>query len=504
MTSLVVHGHFYQPPRENPWTGAVDRETSAHPFPNWNARILDECYARNRSVPLADTSGAVGSADNYRSLSFDFGPTLLDWLRKTDPDTVFALREADAASVRERGHGNALAHGYNHSILPLQSLRNRRTQIRWGLAHFRSVFGREAEGFWLPETAADDATLDALAEEGIRFTILSPGQLAAVRSWPEDSWRTEIRADDLGRAYRYRTRGNREIVVVFYDGSASGEMAFGQLLEDGGTLAERLRRGLAERDSHSPFFSVALDGESFGHHHRGGAEALAEAFRQLRSAGVSITNFAAALDAHPPSAEALLREPGSWSCVHGVERWRDHCGCTTGGDPGWDQTWRRPLFEALHDLEAALAGIFEREGGKVLRDPWAARDAYIDLLLQDSEELRRAFLADHGWAAASSGRIWSLLQMEQYALLMFTSCGWFFDDPVRLETRQILRYAARALEFCPGPGNKTLETHFLERLRPLRSNKEAGLDGEDLYRDVVKSSRSGEPGAMRYEDSPRE
>ena len=500
MNQLIIHGHFYQPPRENPWTGAIDDEVSAAPFPNWNARILAECYAANRAVMLhAGTDGHP--VDNYKSLSFDFGPTLLDWLGKAAPDLINHLRQADRESLARLGHGNAIAHGYNHAILPLLSLRHKRTQVRWGLAHFRHTFGREAEGFWLPEAGADDETLNVLAEEGIRFTILSPGQLFAVRSAPGDPWRKTIMGADLDQPYRFWTRGNRELVVCFYDGSVANDMAFGRLLEDGHSLADRLRRELKGRkQDEARFFSVATDGESFGHHHRKGAEALAAALRDLTAEGVRITNFAAFVTEHPPRAEALLHEPGSWSCAHGVERWRDHCGDAAGGEPVWTQTWRRPLYEAIHVLDDHFARVFERSD--VFVDPWAARDAYIHVLLE-GDSVRPAFLATHARLQSSVPHVWSLLEMQRFAMLMFTSCGWFFDDPARLETRQVLRYAARALELCPETESAHLRDIFLEHLRPLRSNKHPDLDGAILFEDVVASSRMGISPRISYEDAPK-
>jgi alpha-amylase/alpha-mannosidase (GH57 family) len=514
MNQLIVHGHFYQPPRENPWTGKIDDELSAAPYPNWNARILVECYAANRAVTVSPGSEAPGLSgaerdghtvvDNYRSLSFDFGPTLLDWLRKAAPDLIDGLREADAASRQRLGHGNVIAHGYNHAILPLLSLRNKRTQVRWGLAHFRHTFGRDPEGFWLPEAGADDETLNLLAEAGVRFTILSPGQLFAVRPAPATPWRKDIKGSDLDQPYRYWTRGNREIAVCFYDGSVANDMAFGRLLDDGRQLGERLLAELkARRTDGARFFAVATDGESFGHHHRKGAETLAAAFRQLEAQGIRITNFAAFLAEHPPRAEALLHEPGSWSCGHGVERWRDHCGDTAGGEPGWTQSWRRPLFDAIHTLDEELALVFERSD--LFKHPWAARDAYIDVLL--SPETRPAFLSAHVHASADPAQIASLLEMQRFSMSMFASCGWFFDDPARLETRQVLRYAARALELCPESESPRIKALFLERLKTLRSNKYPKLDGASLFEDVETSSRSGIPSRIAYEDvkedSPR-
>ena len=495
MNQLILHGHFYQPPRENPWTGEIDDELSAAPYPNWNARILNECYTANRAVSLPS---AQATFDNYKYLSFDFGPTLVDWLAKASPELIDSFREADAASKLRLGHGNAIAHGYNHAILPLLSLRNKRTQVRWGLAHFRHTFGRHSEGFWLPEAAADDETLNVLAEEGVRFTILSPGQLFAVRSAAATPWRKTIVGADLDQPYRYWTRGNREIVICFYDGSVANDMAFGTLLDDGEGLAKRLHGELhARKEDGARFFAVATDGESFGHHHRKGAGALASAFTKLQSEGAYVTNFAAFIADHPPSAEALLHEPGSWSCAHGVERWRNHCGDTTGSEPGWTQAWRRPLFDALHVLDDELAGIFERSN--VFKDPWAARDAYINVLL-GPEASRAPFLADHAVAKADPARMWALLEMQRHAMLMFTSCGWFFDDPARLETRQVLRYAGRALELCPQDQSARIRTRFLEHLRPLRSNKHPDLDGAMLFEDVVTSSRSGKPAKILYED----
>ena len=505
MNQLIVHGHFYQPPRENPWTGEIDDELSAAPYPNWNARILAECYEANRAVtlPLESATASRGHdahtfVDNYRFLSFDFGPTLLDWLKKASPGLIDALREADAASKLRLGHGNAIAHGYNHAILPLLSLRNKRTQVRWGLAHFRHVFGRDSEGFWLPEAAADDETLNVLAEEGVRFTVLSPGQLFAVRSGASEVWRKSIMGADLDVPYRYWTRRNREIAICFYDGSVANDMAFGTLLDDGDALAKRLYRELSGRKQDGArFFSVATDGESFGHHHRPGAEALALALTRLQSEGIRITNFASFLADHPPQFEALIHEPGSWSCAHGVERWRSHCGDTTHGESGWTQTWRRPLFDALHLLDDELTIVFERSN--LLRDPWRARDAYIDVL-QKGDSARQAFLHEHAMASADPARVWAILEMQRHAMLMFTSCGWFFDDPARLETRQVLRYAARALELCPASESARIKPLFLQHLMPLRSNKHPEMNGAMLFEDVATSSRTGHASQILYED----
>ncbi len=493
---VIIHGHFYQPPRESPWTERIGREPTAAPFHNWNARIQRECYGPNRAARILDGEKRITAiVNNYARISFNFGPTLLDWMVRNDPVTLEALAEADRESRRRLGHGNALAQGYNHAILPLLDRRDKVTQVRWGMAHFRAFFGREPEGMWLPETAADLESLDVLAEAGIGFTVLAPWQMTELRPGgrPDTPWRKPAGSPDLGRAYRCRTSERRSINLFFYDGDIARDVAFGKLLESGDAFAGRLAGSAAARPEGAPLLSIATDGETYGHHHRFGEMALAYALDRLASSDrVEILNYATYLERQPPAWEARVLEPGSWSCVHGVERWRSDCGCSTGGKPEWNQKWRTPLFEALGELRGALAGRFEEEGGRLLRDPWAARDDYIEVLLDPGPERRRRFLDSHA-RAGDPRAVWRLLEMERHALLMFTSCGWFFNDLAGIETLQVLRYAGRALELYAGSGDDGVRERFLKILSGAHTNAEPVRSGADLFESVVLGSRVDPP-----------
>lgn len=449
--SVVVHGHFYQPPREDPWLERIPREPSAAPFHDWNRRIEDECY---RKV-----------VDALPFMSFDFGPTLLSWLEREAPETYRGIVEADRLSCRRLdGHGGAMAMPFHHAILPLSAPRDRLTEIRWGLADFRRRFGREPEGMWLPETAVDDATLDAVAREGIGFTVLAPRQ---VKQPPA-----------RGLPGLYRTRGGREIAVFVYDGELSHGVAFGDLLEDG----RRLAGAVAGRDDRA-LTSVATDGETYGHHHRDGHRALASALEALEARDdVRLESYASFLARNPPAEEITIVEPSSWSCVHGVERWRSACGCGLEPEPAGGREWRRPLRDAMTWLAGELHRIYEDQAGGFFADPWAVRDAYGEVVEASKDEKAR-FVEERATRTLSPeerGRALELLEMERNALRLFTSCAWFFDDLARLEAVQILRYAARAIELAEdaGPG---LEEELRTRLAGAASNDPEVGDGRTLY-----------------------
>jgi hypothetical protein len=408
--------------------------------------------------------------------------------------TLTALVDADRNSRLRLGHGNAMAQAYNHAILPLLDRRDKRTQVLWGLAHFRHVFGRPAEGMWLPETAADPESLDVLAEAGVRFTVLAPWQLTAVRPTGDAPWRRDVGAGDLGRSYRYRTVGGRDMALFFYDGGVAREVAFEGLLKDGERFAARLVDAALSRKADAPLLNVATDGETYGHHHRFGEMALAYALNRVQDhPDITLTNYAAFLDTYHPLWEAEVLQRGSWSCSHGVERWRADCGCSTGAQPGWNQKWRAPLYEALQALRRGLARVFEERGADHFRDPWAARDAYIELLLDPSPERRAGFLDVQCVASADTSEVWRLLEMERHALLMFTSCGWFFADLAGIETLQVLRYAARARELGGADVPAALDQEFLRILSGARTNTEPVRSGGDLFREVVDTSRVGAP-----------
>ena len=490
---LCVHGHFYQPPRENPWTGEIGIEASAAPFRNWNERITEECYRPNARSVCVVSGGAIRERPpNYSRMSFNFGPTLLAWLDARAPDVSAAIRQADRDS-RERfsGHGSAIAQAYSHLILPLANSRDRRTQVWWGIRDFEHRFGRSPEGMWLPETAVDLETLEILAAFGIRFTILAPQQAARVRRVQDggaDAGWVEVSGArvDPRRPYRVRLPSGGSIAVFFYDGAASHAIAFGALSSGGEALAQRLA-GLAADAPGPQLLHVATDGETYGHHHRGGEVALAEALDALEASGFArLTNYAEFLSLCPPSDEVEIVENTAWSCAHGLGRWRDDCTCRTGLNPGWVQVWRGPLREALDALRDALARVFEERGGAIFADPWEARDASIDVVLDPSPEAFDDLLRRHaaGPLPERAGRDTArgaLLEMQRHAMLMYTSCGWFFDDPSGLETTQILRYAARAIELAPPAARMAIETAFLSSLALAPSNDPAAGDARRIY-----------------------
>ncbi|HEV2750469.1 MAG TPA: DUF3536 domain-containing protein [Gemmatimonadales bacterium] len=459
--AVIIHGHFYQPPREDPWLGTIPREPSAAPYHDWNERIEHECYA-----PVLPS---------LASLSFDFGPTLLAWMERAAPRTYAGVLEAD----RARGGGGAIAMPYHHTILPLSSRRDKETEVRWGIADFRRRFQREPEGMWLPETGVDDETLDVLAAEGIRFTVLAPHQAERVPAGGHPGW--------------YTTRGGRRIALFFYDGPASHDVAFGPSLSDASAWAERLAAATSE------VVAIATDGETFGHHHRGGAAALAQVLDKLRRrSDIGIATFAGFLATHPPKEDVRLVAPSSWSCPHGVERWRSDCGCRVHTDRATHQRWRAPLRAALDWLAAELHALFEREGAALFADPWAARDAY-GAVLGAAPSVVTEWLRDrmrHPDDQRARARARELLELERHALLMFTSCGWFFDDIAGLESLIVLRSAARALELA-GPDGARLEAGLLERLASAPSNDPSVGSGRDWYLARVKRSAAASPAAPR-------
>ncbi|HEU4507935.1 MAG TPA: DUF3536 domain-containing protein [Pyrinomonadaceae bacterium] len=455
MAYLVIHGHFYQPPRENPWTGEVEPEPGAAPYHDWNERIHAECYAPN-----------VG---NYRSISFNFGPTLFSWLASHHPDTYQKILDADKDSLARRGgHGNAIAQAYGHAILPLCNERDRVTQVVWGLADFRFRFGRDAESIWLPETAANDDVLALLIEQGLRYVILAPNQAKG-----------EV---DTSKPYVFRhpDGSNRSLAVFFYNGPLARAIAFEKALTSSQALVEQFVRAVGSGN----LVNVATDGETYGHHFKFGDLCLAHALDvEAPKAGFQITNYGEYLDRHPAEIEVEIDngpegEGTSWSCAHGVGRWTRDCGCHTGGEPGCNQSWRTPLREALNVLRDDTAVKFENAGSEVLRDPWAARNDYINVIL-DHRALD-TFLNRHALRPDES-RIVQLLEMQRSALLMFASCGWFFSDVAGIETIQVMRYAARVMDLQQQLGFEPPEKKFLEILAEAKSNDPKKGNGAELF-----------------------
>lgn len=491
MTDLIVHGHFYQPPRENPWTGNVEREFGADPYHDWNERIHAECYAPNAQAQIIGAQETIErTVNNYEKISFNFGPTLLSWLERHHPQTYSRILEADLVSRKTRGgHGNAIAQAYGHAILPLASDQDRLTQVLWGVADFRHRFGREPESLWLPETACDNRSLDLLIEQRLRFVILAPNQAARWRAAGSQEWESVETGDiDTTKAYRYlhRDGSGRSIAVFFYDGPAARAIAFEKALVSSEALVGVFKRAATR----GPLVNVATDGETYGHHFKFGDLCLAHALEiEAPDAGFSITNYGQYLDQHPAELEVEIKEGPdvegtSWSCAHGVGRWLRNCGCHTGGEPGWNQAWRGPLRAALTFLGETAAAHFETLGSDVFVDPWAARNASIELVL-DQQRSREEFLYRHAgrWLSTTDQfRALTLLEMQRNALLMFTSCGWFFSDISGIETIQVMKYAARVIDLLDDLGLPSPRGRFLEILTEARSNLKDKGTGADVYR----------------------
>ncbi len=514
MTDLIIHGHFYQPPRENPWTGIVESEPSAAPFHDWNERIYSECYQPNAFARINDPE-TVGErvVNNYAKISFNFGPTLLTWLERNHADTYARIIDADHESALKRsGHGNAIAQAYGHAILPLCNKRDLRTQIRWGIADFHHRFGRRPEAMWLPETAGNDAVMNALIDEGLRFVILAPHQAGRVRAIGDTEWRDVNEHNiDTSIPYRYSRRdsSDRSLAVFFYEGPTSRAIAFENLLKSSRSFVDRLAQ-----TAQGNLVNVATDGETYGHHFKFGDICLAHALEtEAPAQGFKITNYGEYLDSNPPTSEVEINsgrsttnlslsntdgEGSSWSCPHGVGRWIRDCGCHTGGEPGWNQKWRGPLRQALDFLRDENAKHFEATRETLFIDPWQARDSSIALILNPNQ-LREQFLHDHAGRWLSMDEQWRALrylELQRMLLLMYTSCGWFFNDISGIETIQILKYAGRAIDLMEQLGLPSARARFLEILAAAKSNRSEMGTGADIYERIVeplKTSRAQEP-----------
>jgi alpha-amylase/alpha-mannosidase (GH57 family) len=506
---ICIHGHFYQPPRENPWLEQVETQDSAAPFHDWNERITSECYAVNGASRILNRQNEIiRILNNYSHISFNFGPTLLSWLEANAPRTYRTVLEGDRASQKRfAGHGSAMAQVYNHIIMPLANTRDRITQIRWGIADFRRRFGRKPEGMWLAETAVDSETLELLADHGIRFTILAPGQCKRVRALAKSAaadpetdvaWTdTDVESLDTRYPYIIRLETGKEITVFFYDGERSRAVAFEGILNSGDHFAARLMGGFSTGET-PQIVHIATDGESYGHHHKHGEMALSYALKLIeKNHNVRLTNYAEFLEKFAPEYEAQIVENSSWSCVHGLGRWCSNCGCHMGGHPEWTQQWRRPLRDALDWLRDAIIPMTERVGASLFEDVWAARDAYIDVILDRGSEITAKFLASyttHELSAEERITALKLMEMQRHALLMYTSCGWFFDEVSGIETVQIIAYASRVLQLAAevlGEEGAKLEAKFIELLRKAKSNIPECEDGAAIYERQIKKLQVG-------------
>ncbi len=488
---LCIHGHFYQPPRENPWLEAIELQDSAAPYHDWNERVTAQCYAPNSAARILDAEGRIAKiVSNYAGISFNFGPTLLSWMKDAAPETYQAILEADRASLqRFSGHGSALAQCYNHMIMPLANARDKLTQIVWGIEDFRFRFGRDPEGMWLPETAVDVETLDLMARHGIKFTVLAPSQAKTADGVDVSGQRI-----DPARVYRQKLPSGRAIGLFFYDGPISRAVAFERLLNDGGRFAERLLDAFSDQRAGPQLAHIATDGETYGHHHPFGDMALAYALEHIESKGLAkVTNYGEFLEKYPAVHDVEILENTAWSCVHGVGRWNSNCGCNSGAHGEWNQAWRAPLREALDWLRDEIAPRYEKMARRFFKDPWAARNNYIHVILDRSPESRERFAAANfrrkNVKAADRAIVWKLLEMQRHAMLMYTSCGWFFDELSGIETVQVIQYAARAVqlaeELFPDAEGR-FERGFLEKLAAAKSNLPEHADGAAVYEKFVK------------------
>jgi alpha-amylase/alpha-mannosidase (GH57 family) len=525
---VCIHGHFYQPPRENPWLETVETQDSAAPYHDWNERVCAESYATNGAARIQNVKNHITRiVNNYARISFNFGPTLLSWLRDNAPRTHRMIVDGERRSRRSyKGHSSAMAQVYNHIIMPLANRRDRITQIRWGIADYQYHYGAPPDGMWLAETAADTETLELLADHGIRFTLLAPHQCKRIRplkpgaaasaaapntsapnmsaantsggtSSTEATWiDTPDASVDTTHPYVMRFASGKSLGVFFYDGPTSRAIAFEGLLNSGENFAARLKTGF--KDNTQPqLVHVATDGESYGHHHKHGEMALAYAIRLLeQDKTAKLTNYGNFLAQFPPEHECEIVDDTSWSCAHGIERWRSNCGCSSG-KPGWNQEWRGPLRQALDELRDTIAPLTEDEGAKLFKDVWAARDGYIQVILYRTDDAVDLFFMEHqnhGLSADERVRALELMEMQRNAQLMYTSCGWFFDDISGIETVQVIAYAARVLQLAKlifGDKLAGLEAAFVTRLADAKSNIPSAGDGARIFNEKIRPMELG-------------
>ncbi|NLD36554.1 MAG: DUF3536 domain-containing protein [Desulfatiglans sp.] len=489
---LCIHGHFYQPPRENPWTGTIHLQKSAYPFHDWNERITRECYGPNTRSRLHGENGFIKKLkNNYEQISFNFGPTLLTWLEKNNPWIYSQIIEADKKSCNTfGGHGNAIAQVYNHIIMPLASEKDKITQVKWGLADFSHRFGREAEGMWLAETAVNRDTLKVMASEGVRFTILSPFQAHMVKSISHNKseW-LDVSGGrvDCTHPYRYFLPEDRSLYIdiFFYNGPLSKAIAYEKLLGSGEIFLRKIMEAYPSETNTPALVSMATDGESYGHHFKFGEMALTWVLDTVKHQGdISITNYGEFLEMCPPEKEVMIIENSAWSCAHGVERWRSNCGCSISQHPGWTQSWRAPLREGLDWLNMRLSKIFERETKGLLKDTVKTRNDYITVLMTPDEKEKNRFLRKHSAGSLTKEQknlVFRLLESQKYSLYMFTSCGWFFDDISGIEAIQVLMYAKKAIELCGPFSDEGLEKGLMDYLNKAISNDQRYENGLEVY-----------------------
>jgi alpha-amylase/alpha-mannosidase (GH57 family) len=490
MKYLCIHGHFYQPPRENAWLEEIELQESAHPYHDWNARICAECYSPNALARVLNANKELTDlVNNYSHISFNFGPTLLSWMEAKEPEVYQAILEADKQSQAHfSGHGSAIAQAYNHMILPLANAHDKETQVKWGIYDFEKRFGRKPEALWLAETACNTETLEVLAANGMKYVILAPGQCARVRKIGEEKWQEIGAGVDPKRPYQCNLPSGQKITLFFYDGPISQGIAFSDTLSSGEKFAGRLLSTYNNTEE-PQLMHIATDGETYGHHQKFAEMALAYCLKTVQEKpDVQLTVYGEFLAKNPPQYEAQIHENSSWSCFHGVERWRANCGCNSGMHAGWHQKWRAPLREALDFIRDEMIQTFERIGGEYFKNVWSARNDYIELILDRSLDAQHKFFLRHATEKAWRDRPTALmlLEMQRMAMLMYTSCGWFFDEVSGLETVQIMQYACRAMELNKTLSGVDLEPEFIKRMEKAPSNLPEIKNGAVAYERYVK------------------
>ncbi len=492
---ICIHGHFYQPARENPWLETIELQDSAYPYHDWNDRITAECYAPNTASRILDTDrNIIDIVNNYSKISFNFGPTLLIWLERYWPDIYQSILDADRMSMETfSGHGSALAQVYNHIIMPLANSRDKETQIIWGIRDFENRFRRKPEGMWLSETAVDIETLDLLAEHGIKFTILAPHQAKKVR--PLDSgedWHDVGGSVDTRMPYLCNLPSGKTISLFFYDGGISHAVSFKGLLKNGMQFADHLINGFDDNSDRPQLVHIATDGESYGHHHRFGDMALSYCLHHIESGDqANVIVYSEFLEKFPPTHEVMIVENSSWSCAHGIERWRSDCGCHIGRKQGWNQKWRTPLRESLDWLRDSVEPLFERETAEYVNDPWEARNDYISVVNDRTPVNIEYFFTRHKTRELKKREkieLLKLFELQRHCMLMYTSCGWFFDEVSGIETVQIMRYASRVIQLAEMVGGGKLEDTFVRKLAEAKSNVPGYVDGARIYNLWVKTT----------------
>ena len=494
---LTIHGHFYQPPRENPWLEAIELQDSALPFHDWNERINNECYTPNSVSKIVDSRNQIlDVVNNYEFISFNFGPTLLSWMEKHAPLAYERIIKADIKSREmHNDHGNAIAQVYNHMIMPLSTERHKQLQVKWGIKDFEYRFGRVPEGMWLAETAVDDDTLRVLAENGIKYTILSPYQALKVKKEGDNNWEDVSWGNiDPARSYRYyiKSAPGKYIDLFFYDGAISKSVAFDEVLKDGNKFINRLKEGVSDTRDYTQLINIATDGESYGHHTKFGDMALAYTLKiRAKDEGFKITNYAEYLEKYRSDYVVDIKPVSSWSCFHGVDRWRDDCGCSTGGHPGWNQRWRKPLRNALDYIRDEIIGVQQKLLKKYFNTPAEAEENYINVILDRNELNVKKFQEQYllpNLSDAQKVEAMELLEIQRQSMLMYTSCGWFFSEISGIETVQVMKYAARLLQLAKKFIDKDLETNFLNILQDAKSNFTEYGNGKEIYNRFVKPS----------------